>query len=85
MSKYGLTSPVGLEQGRFRVVRDAQGTATAVNGRGNAGLFASTEQRARTKGIKLSARSLAAVRRSEAGPLDLQALEDTIRTFAGTN
>ena len=33
VSAYGLTSPVGLDQGRFRVVRDAKGKAFAVNGR----------------------------------------------------
>jgi len=27
VSQYGLTSPVGLEQGRFRVLRDAKGTS----------------------------------------------------------
>jgi hypothetical protein len=32
-SENGLTSPVGLEQGRFRVVRDKNGEALAVNGR----------------------------------------------------
>src|SRR6267142_101730 len=31
-SPYGLTSPVGLEQGRFRVERDAKGNAFASNG-----------------------------------------------------
>ncbi len=35
----GLTSPVGLEQGRFKVSWDKSGKATAVNGRNNVGLF----------------------------------------------
>jgi hypothetical protein len=39
-SEYGLTSPVGLEQGRFEISRDATGNLIAVNGRGNAGLLA---------------------------------------------
>ncbi len=38
-SQYGLSSPAGLEQGRFRVHRDAQGNVQLVNGFGNAGLF----------------------------------------------
>ena len=38
-SPYGLSSPVGLEQGRFRIQRDQQGNRYAVNGAGNAGLF----------------------------------------------
>ena len=39
VSSYGLTSPVGLEQGRFRILRDSKGGQYVVNGRGNLGLF----------------------------------------------
>ena len=39
-SGIGLTAPVGLAQGSFRVVRDSQnGQKSVVNGVGNAGLF----------------------------------------------
>lgn len=38
-SQYGLSSPVGLEQGRFKVLRDAKGNKSVVNGRNNVGLF----------------------------------------------
>jgi len=38
-NKLGLTSPVGLEQGRFRIIRSSDGKAFAVNGHGNRGLF----------------------------------------------
>ena len=31
-SRYGLTSPVGIEQGRFRIQRDRSGRAVALNG-----------------------------------------------------
>jgi len=81
VSEYGLTSPVGLEQGRFRVSLDRKGQAVAVNGRGNHGLFNSVEDRARARGLHLSARTLATARR-DSGPLPLADLEDTIRTFA---
>ncbi len=83
VSQYGLTSPVGLEQGRFRILRDSKGRAAAVNGRGNAGLFDSAEQQARAKGVTLSQRALAMVRQTAAGPVSLSDLQDTIRTFAG--
>jgi hypothetical protein len=82
VSKYGLTSPVGLEQGRFRIVRDSSGRANAINGRGNAGLFQQTESRARTQGIKLSARQSALIRQQQPGPVALSDLKDAIRTFA---
>jgi hypothetical protein len=38
-SQYKLTSPVGLEQGRFQVERDGQGNRFLRNGVNNAGLF----------------------------------------------
>ena len=61
-SRYGLTSPVGLEQGRFRILHESSGRVVAVNGRGNAGLFQSTEARAQARGMKLSARQATMVR-----------------------
>lgn len=79
VSQYGLTSPVGLEQGRFRIVRE-KGEATAVNGRGNVGLFDSLAERARTRGVALSAKTATGLRRDRPAPLtDLQ---DAIRAFA---
>ena len=39
VSPYGLTSPVGGEQGRFRILTDNKGKRYALNGRGNTGLF----------------------------------------------
>jgi hypothetical protein len=82
VSKYGLTSPVGLEQGRFRIVRDAAGQLTAINGRGNAGLFEHAESRAQARGVKLSPRALSLVRQQQPGPISLSDLEDAIRAFA---
>ena len=43
-SALGLTSPIGLEQGRFHVLRDRQGRMLAVNGAGNANLFVDDPQ-----------------------------------------
>lgn len=83
-SKYGLRSPVGLDQGRFRITYDNQGLLVAVNGRGNLHLFEATEERAQTGGIKLSARATALVRKNAAGPVPLADLEEAIRGFART-
>jgi hypothetical protein len=82
VSKYGLTSPVGLEQGRFRIFRDNTGQEVAVNGSGNLRLFDSTEERARARGIKLSARTSAMVRHTQPGPVALADLKDAVTTFA---
>jgi len=85
VSEFGLSSPVGLEQGRFRVSRDKAGQKVAVNGRGNLGLFEAVEQRAQARGMKLSARTMGIVRQQKAGPLPLADLENAIRSFAGTH
>jgi hypothetical protein len=82
VSEYGLTSPVGLEQGRFKILRDRKGKAFAANGRGNYGLFNSVERRAVMKGEQLSPRTLALTKQSTVGPIPLADLEDAIRTFA---
>jgi hypothetical protein len=42
-SDYGLSSPAGLEQGRFRILADAQGNRSAVNGLNNYGLLKNME------------------------------------------
>jgi hypothetical protein len=84
VSEYGLTSPAGLEQGRFRIQPDQQGRPTAINGRGNVGLFENMDAHARKQGLQLSARTATILKRREAGPVPLKDLEETIRTFART-
>lgn len=79
VSQYGLTSPVGLEQGRFRITRDRTGKAYAANGRDNAGLLAGTEQRARAQHLKLSAKASSVVQQTSAGPILLEDMKQTIR------
>lgn len=81
-SQYGLSSPAGLEQGRFRVQSDNRRHLTAVNGRGNIGLFDHLEQSARAQGHSLSAHLTTVVRNHQRGPLLLTDLEEAIRTFA---
>ena len=82
VSQYGLRSPVGLDQGRFRITRDSQGQAMATNGRANLRLFEATEQRAQARGIKLSARVTALSRQRSTAPVPLSDLKDAIRSFA---
>lgn len=84
VSEYGLTSPVGLEQGRFLISRDHRGNVTALNGRGNAGLFNSVAQRGQARGLHLSPRTLAVAQQHRAGPIRLNDLKEAIRTFVGT-
>lgn len=84
VSQYGLRSPVGLEQGRFRITRDNKGQAVASNGMGNLHLFEATEQRAQARQIKLSARVASLAKSNAPGPVPLADLEDAIRSFSGT-
>ncbi len=79
LTSYGLSSPAGLEQGRFRILRDARGQETAVNGHGNAGLFANLEESHLTpRRIQLSPRLRAVVTASQAGPLLADDLRELI-------
>jgi hypothetical protein len=81
-SQYGLSSPAGLEQGRFLVLPDNSRRLTAVNGRANIGLFDHLEQNARAQGLSLSAHLATVARNHQRGPLLLTDLEEAIRTFA---
>jgi hypothetical protein len=82
VSEYGLTSPAGLEQGRFRITLDRNRNHVAVNGRGNLGLFAGVEQNARTGGVPLTAHLTTVLRQNRPGPLLLTDLEQLVRSFA---
>jgi hypothetical protein len=82
VSEYGLTSPVGLEQGRFRVTRDVKGKGAAVNGRGNIGLFQGVPATASEHGVAMS-KAAQAMMQKPAGPAPLEALEDTIGRLVG--
>jgi hypothetical protein len=81
-SRYGLTSPAGLEQGRFVIHRDASGNITAVNGENNAGLFTSLPKAAQRRGAVLSARAQALASRP-AGPVALNDLKQAVRSLTG--
>jgi len=52
-SQYGLSSPLGREQGLFRIAPDARGQETIANGYGNAGLFKGVAEHAEENGAPL--------------------------------
>ena len=52
-SSLGLSVPVGLEQGRFRIVRQ-NGKTLAINGHGNAGLFSGMQAQLQAGRLVLS-------------------------------
>ena len=81
-SPYGLTSPVGMEQGRFRILRDAAGNASALNGHGNAGLFNGVTAKTTARNLALSTEARGMLGRTT-GRVPLAALEETIQALAG--
>ncbi len=84
-SARGLSSPVALEQGRFRITADSAGNLSAANGRNNFGLLNGVAARANSKGVRLTARAAALVLAPPQGPLALNDLRDLIRQLAGGN
>ena len=72
-SSLGLSAPVGLGQGRFRIVPDKHGRGRAINGFGNRNLISGLRPEARTR-LRLEARPLtgaAAGARPEQVEMDL--------------
>jgi hypothetical protein len=82
-SRHGLSSPAGLDQGRFRVSRDRKGNAVAVNGRGNSRLLEGLQAKVQEKGLRLSVRASAVVAQHRSGPLPLDDLKEIIRRLVG--
>jgi hypothetical protein len=77
-NRLGLSSPVGLEQGRFRIVR-RNGKAVAVNGHNNRGLLegAAVAEVARSKNGATLLRAQAGI-----GPIALDDLRAMIRQIS---
>jgi len=74
-----LTSPVGLEQGRFRVVKNRSGESVALNGNGNSSLLNGLIESGALNTSKLSVRSRSTMQSFKQGPIDLNALEESVR------
>jgi hypothetical protein len=83
-SRYGLSSPAGLEQGRFRIERDRRGRAMAVNGAGNFKLFEGLDASTKTA-ASLSSRQASLIAKHRKGPVDAAELTAMIRSFAGND
>ena len=81
-SPYGLTSPAGMDQGRFRITRDPSGRDVAVNGTGNVRLFQGLQAEMAREAVSLSATQKRFVANHRAGPIDVLELSTLIRQFA---
>jgi hypothetical protein len=74
----GLSSPVGLEQGRFRITKDHNGESVALNGSGNAGLMNSVVESGALTISKLSPRSRTSIQSYKQGAISLSALKESV-------
>jgi hypothetical protein len=81
-SRYGLSSPAGMEQGRFLVERDATGREFAVNSRNNLQLFDGVGAQMAKEGAVLSSASASLVAKHRRGPIELHELTTLIRQLA---
>ncbi len=84
-SDYGLSSPAGLAQGRFRILRDRTGKELAVNGHANLRLFDGVSAQLAKEGISLSPKSSKLLASHHVGLVDLRELTDLVRELAQRN
>jgi hypothetical protein len=80
-SKYGLSSPIGIEQGRFHISRDPNGGSIVVNESGNLGLFRNVAEAAGQSGYRLSASQLEVVS-GEGGPVNLDKFVSLVKSLS---
>ncbi len=74
----GLTSPSGMEQGRFRLISDAAGNVTATNAYDNVGLLRGVDQTTPTFKANLDAGTSARMSQHQRGPITYQDLKNLI-------
>lgn len=84
-TRYGLSSPAGLEQGRFRIRRDRDGREVAANGHGNANLFRNLRQQLKRQRIELAPQTASFIEQHPSGPLPLDGLRDVIQQLRSVN
>jgi len=81
-SPFGLSSPAGMDQGRFRIERNRSGREVAVNGTGNMRLFDGLRAAAEKEGLALSSSQMTLIAMHRKGPIELRELTALIRDFA---
>jgi hypothetical protein len=79
-SQYGLSSPVGIEQGRFHIAGGSAGGAMIANEHGNAGLFKDVERDANRAGIQLT-RNQSRLAATKGGPVALDEFVGLVKSL----
>jgi hypothetical protein len=78
---YGLSSPAGLDQGRFRILQSPQGNLVAVNRMGNVGLFRALPGDVQ-QDSSLKPRTKNLLAKANPGPVDLQQLKTIVQVIS---
>jgi hypothetical protein len=84
-SVYGLSSPAGMQQGRFAITARTDGKLSATNGFGNAGLFRGLETQLQSSGTRISPEVHGLISQQKAEPVPLEQLKSLIRSIATGN
>jgi hypothetical protein len=84
-SKFGLTSPAGMEQGRFLIGPMGGGKLGATNGVGNAGLFRGLNSQLQAKGIRAAPEVHEMITKPGTGQASLETLKSLIRVIAAAD
>lgn len=84
-SKYGLTSPAGMEQGRFLIGLQRAGELTATNGLNNGGLFRGLNPQLLAKGIHVAPEVHDMLTKPGTGPVSLEHLKGLIRSIVAAD
>jgi hypothetical protein len=85
-SNIGMSSPAGLEQGRFRVFSDAEGNRFIVNGVNNAGLFRNLQKTAPKLDAQLSGQAAQQVlTRNRPGPIAFGDFKTIVQALLSDN
>lgn len=84
-SVYGLSSPAGMQQGRFSLRTLPDKSLEAVNGFSNGGLFRGIETQLATRGVQMQPEVRAMISQTIPAPAPLKELKNLIRAIAITH
>jgi hypothetical protein len=81
-SRLGLTSPVAMDQGRFRVFTDSGGNMMVVNGLQNAGLFRNVRTTMPALESQVGAPARQLLQQHSSGPIPYDQFREIVRNLA---
>ena len=80
-SRYGLSSPIGIEQGRFHIARNPDGEEIVVNEMDNAGLFKNMDTTPYMSALQLSRNRMKNTETAGRGPVRLDGFVALVKSL----